>query len=214
MHKKPRLCAWFSKNYLGHPQPPTPFHINNTTNVRIVNNTIKHQKSRFMEMRYFWLLDHETQSNFIFHYQPGQENLGDYPTKHHSGDIHLHVWPYNLHMSISLSYLPYDAKPSAQRGCAEILGDSYYHKRTPLPSIPYNHACLTRALIPKTHKASTQQILNRHSMLANRHFSDNRRTFPRLQLTQIRAQWKLITLVSLLLTSENLYCNCRSLGRA
>jgi hypothetical protein len=28
---------------LGHPQPPTPIHIDNTTTVGIVNNTIKHQ---------------------------------------------------------------------------------------------------------------------------------------------------------------------------
>ncbi len=46
---------------LGHPQLPTPIHIDNTTKVGIVNNTIKRQRSRSMEMRYFWLLDGETQ---------------------------------------------------------------------------------------------------------------------------------------------------------
>jgi len=46
---------------LGHPQPPTPIHIDNTTTVGIVNNTIKQQQSRSMEMRYFWLLDGATQ---------------------------------------------------------------------------------------------------------------------------------------------------------
>ncbi len=45
---------------LGHPQPPTPIHIDNTTTVGIVNNTIKRQCSRAMEMRYFWLLDGKT----------------------------------------------------------------------------------------------------------------------------------------------------------
>ena len=49
---------------LGHPQPPTPIHIDNTTTVGIVNNTIKRQRSRSMEMRYFWLLDGETQQYF------------------------------------------------------------------------------------------------------------------------------------------------------
>jgi hypothetical protein len=43
----------------GHPQPPTPIHIDNTTTVGIVNNTIKQQSSCTMEMRYFWLLDGE-----------------------------------------------------------------------------------------------------------------------------------------------------------
>jgi hypothetical protein len=37
----------------GHPQPPTLIHINNITTVGIVNNTIKRQWSRAMEMRYF-----------------------------------------------------------------------------------------------------------------------------------------------------------------
>ena len=76
---------------LGHPQPPTLIHINNTTTVGIVNNTIKRQKSWAMEIRYFWLLDHKAQSQFSFHCQPGQENLGDYTTKHHLADIHQHV---------------------------------------------------------------------------------------------------------------------------
>ena len=57
---------------LDHPQPPTPIHIDNTTTVGIVNNTIKQQQSRSMEMRYFWLLDQESQKYFKFYYQPGQ----------------------------------------------------------------------------------------------------------------------------------------------
>jgi hypothetical protein len=38
---------------LGHPQPPTPIHIDNTTTVGIVKNTIKQQHLRAMVMRYF-----------------------------------------------------------------------------------------------------------------------------------------------------------------
>jgi hypothetical protein len=56
---------------LGHPQPPTLIHIDNTTTVGIVNNTIKCQWSRSMEMQYFWLLDGEMQQYFKFYYQPG-----------------------------------------------------------------------------------------------------------------------------------------------
>ena len=63
---------------LGHPQPPTPMHVDNSTAVGIVNNTIKRQRSRSMEMRYFWLLDQETQKYVDIFYHPGQENLGDY----------------------------------------------------------------------------------------------------------------------------------------
>ncbi len=51
---------------LGHPQPPTPIHIDNTPTVGIVNNTVKQQPSRAMEMQYFWLLDGESQRQFKF----------------------------------------------------------------------------------------------------------------------------------------------------
>ena len=78
---------------LGHPQPPTPIHIGNTTAVGIVKSTIKRQRSRSMEMRYFWLLDQQAQKYFKFSYQPGQYNMGDYPTKHHTAAMHHHVRP-------------------------------------------------------------------------------------------------------------------------
>ena len=65
---------------MGHTQPPIPIHIDNTTAVGIVNNTIKRQQSGAFEMRYFWLLDQEAQRIFDFLHHPGKENLGDYYT--------------------------------------------------------------------------------------------------------------------------------------
>ena len=66
---------------MGHPQPPTPIHVDNTTAAGIVNNTIKRQRSRAMNMRYFWLLCHEAQRILSVRYHPGQENLGNMPSK-------------------------------------------------------------------------------------------------------------------------------------
>jgi hypothetical protein len=60
---------------LDHPQPPTPIHIDNTTTVGIVNNTVKPQRSRVMEMRYFWLLDGESQRQFKSTGNPGKKTL-------------------------------------------------------------------------------------------------------------------------------------------
>ena len=45
------FCLILAK--LGHPQPPTLMPFDNTTTVGIVNNTIKQQQSRSMELRYF-----------------------------------------------------------------------------------------------------------------------------------------------------------------
>ena len=76
---------------MGHQQPPTPTHIDNITCVGIVNNTQKRSKSRAMQGKYFWLLDGDAQNEFSFHQHPGQENLGDYPSKAHQETIHKHV---------------------------------------------------------------------------------------------------------------------------
>ena len=46
---------------LGHPQPKIPVHCDNATAVEIANNTIKRQRSRAMEMRYFWTCEKDAQ---------------------------------------------------------------------------------------------------------------------------------------------------------
>jgi hypothetical protein len=55
---------------LDHPQPPSPIHIDITTTVSIVNNTIKRQRSWAMEMQYYWLLDSKSKHYFKFYFQP------------------------------------------------------------------------------------------------------------------------------------------------
>ena len=42
---------------LGHPQPPTPIHCDNSTAAGIANNMVKRQQSCSMEMQYFWIAD-------------------------------------------------------------------------------------------------------------------------------------------------------------
>ncbi len=113
---------------LRHLQPPTPIHIDNTTTVGIINNTIKRQWSWAMEMRYFWLLNGIQKHFRFYYYQPGKENLGNYPSKHDSDNIHWHVCPYHVHMNNSPTVLPQAAKPSSQQGCAETLADPYKGK--------------------------------------------------------------------------------------
>jgi hypothetical protein len=112
-------------NKLGHPQPPTPIHNDNTTTVGIINNSIKQQRSHAMEMRYFWLLDRKLQIYFRFYYQPGQENLGNYWSKYHTAYIHKHVQPYYVHTNKSPALLPWALKPSIWP----------YAKKSPLPRI-------------------------------------------------------------------------------
>jgi hypothetical protein len=107
---------------LGHSRPLTGIHIDDTTTVGIVDNTIKRQWSQTIKMQYFWLLDGIVQKQFRFHYQLGQEKLGDYPLKHHSANIHQHVCPYYVHMN------------NSPTGCAETLAYPYKGE-IPLPRV-------------------------------------------------------------------------------
>jgi hypothetical protein len=63
---------------MGHPQPKTPVHCDNATVVGIGNNTIKRQRTRSMEMRYFWVGDKVAQDMYTLSWHPGQGNLADY----------------------------------------------------------------------------------------------------------------------------------------
>ena len=119
---------------MGHPQPPTPIHCDNSTAVGITSNTIKRQRSRAMNMRYFWLLCHEAHKLFKINYHPGQENLGDYASKHHTGAHHRRVRPFYLHTDQSPRLLPRAARPSERRGCVGTRHNPYV-SRTPLPRI-------------------------------------------------------------------------------
>ena len=120
---------------MGHPQPKTPVHCDNATAVGIANNTIKRQRSRSMEMRFFWIGDKIAQGMYKFCWYPGQENLADYQSKHHTGAHHVAVRPWYLHMPNSPRVLPRAASPSALKGCVGTLKDGYVRK-VPLPRAP------------------------------------------------------------------------------
>ena len=120
---------------MGHPQPSTPIHIDNSTCVEIVNGAIKRERSRARENRYFWLLDQEAHKYFQFCHHPGAENMGDYPSKTHTGPIHEHVRPWVMQMKNFPTELPRAYLLSARRGCAEMLV-SPYRKGIYLPRIP------------------------------------------------------------------------------
>jgi hypothetical protein len=42
-----------------------------------------------MDMRFYWLRDHDAQKQFKFFWRPGKTNLGNYWTKHHCTAHHI-----------------------------------------------------------------------------------------------------------------------------
>ena len=119
---------------LGHPQPPTPVHCDNSTAVAIANDTVKKQRSRSMEKNFFWVTNQVELGNFHVTWHPGQETLADYFTKHFDAKHHQMVRPYYLHMHNSPAYLPRALAPSTLKGCVGTLPNGYT-RSTPLPRL-------------------------------------------------------------------------------
>jgi hypothetical protein len=90
---------------LGHTQPPTPLRTENSTAFSIVNETFKQKRSKAMDMRYHWLTDRVRQKQFDVYWRPGNENLADYHTKHHSAQHHKDMRHLILHEANSLQVL-------------------------------------------------------------------------------------------------------------
>ena len=130
---------------LGHPQPRNPVHCDNATAVGITNNTVKGQRSRSMEMRYFWVSDKISQNAYDVRWHPGQENLADYQSKHHAGSHHKAVRPWYLHEKNSPTVLPRAHRPSTLKGCVGTLPEGYV-RNVPLPRVPVRQSAQSQQI--------------------------------------------------------------------
>jgi hypothetical protein len=84
----------------------------NSTANGILNGTVKQQRSRAMDMRFYWMKDRTQQGQFNVLWAPGRDNLADYFTKHHSPAHHRLMRPQYLHE-------PKSIHSRIQRGCVE-----------------------------------------------------------------------------------------------
>jgi hypothetical protein len=149
---------------MGHPQPPTPVHCDNSTAVGISNNTVKRQRSRAMEMRYFWVVDQVNNKHLRVTWHPGAENFGDYVTKHHGGKHHIQVRLVYTHQPDSKRQLPRAQTPSALRGCvnpARGTQQSRQQSRMVPPRVRFNHA-LQGPCRPAHNPFTYESLLSNH----------------------------------------------------
>jgi hypothetical protein len=73
---------------MGHKQDATEFKTDDTTEYGIINNTVQQKRSKAMDMRFYWVKDRVEQDQFNVGWAPGDTNMGDYFTKHHSPSHH------------------------------------------------------------------------------------------------------------------------------
>ena len=78
---------------MGHPQPPTPIQVDNTTAVGFANSRIKLKATKAIDMRFYWIRDRIAQNQFLVYWGPGDGNSADYVSKHHSPKHHQIMRP-------------------------------------------------------------------------------------------------------------------------
>jgi hypothetical protein len=147
---------------LGYPQPPTSVTLDNTTAVGFTNGTIKRNRTKAIDMRYYWLLDREAQQQFKFRWQPAHLNRADYPSKHHPPKHHIEQRPFYVENaairqpSTSVSALPptLSLYHRALRGCVDPISHPapgcypFAARRAPVGL--HEPACATQKLPPQT----------------------------------------------------------------
>jgi hypothetical protein len=161
---------------MGHAQGPTPLQFDNKCAVGILTDTVVQRRSKAMDMRFYWIRDRQRQNQFHVHWKRAQDNLADYPTKHHSTKHHISVRPTyvlnNLHDELQL-------QPSyAQRYCKGVLTHNTPNasKAQPLSS-RYRTSAGTAQ--PLSSRYRTCPLLNNNTvaMHSNRHCQNPRLAF-------------------------------------
>ena len=59
---------------LGHPQPATPMRTDNSTASGIINGTFAQDRSKAMDMRFYWIVDRVKQGQFKVYWERGITN--------------------------------------------------------------------------------------------------------------------------------------------
>jgi hypothetical protein len=104
---------------MGHKQDATELKSDNTAADGIINNTVQQKRSKAMDMKFYWVKDRVEQYQFNVGWAPGETNMGDSFTKHHSPDHHKRMRPYYLHDKHS-PMIRHDTRLAILRGCVDI----------------------------------------------------------------------------------------------
>ena len=67
---------------MGHPQPPTPIQIDNTTGLGVFGKSLTPKAMKSTDMQHWWMRDRSDQNQFRYYCGPGKYNWTDYWTKH------------------------------------------------------------------------------------------------------------------------------------
>ena len=98
------LCTTLEE--LGHPQPTMLVLVDNSTAVGLANDTVTQQRSRAIDMHFYWIRDRVNQQQYHVYWAPAHQNLADYFTKHHTPSHHHKMRKYFVYTTASPKFLP------------------------------------------------------------------------------------------------------------
>ena len=78
----------------------------------ILTSTFKQNRSKAIDMQFYWLWHRAAQGQFRIYWDRGKTNLADYFSKHHLDSHHRKVQPI---------YVSTKNSPSSLQGCIELL---------------------------------------------------------------------------------------------
>jgi hypothetical protein len=84
---------------MGYPQGSTIIMCDNTCAIGIATDSVKHKRSKAIDMRFHWIRNRIRQSQFTIAYIPTQQNLVDYFTKNLPFESHQPFHPFLVHTS-------------------------------------------------------------------------------------------------------------------
>ena len=100
---------------MGHPQPPTSMEVENETAIGFLKSTMKQNRSKAIDMRFYWVRDRAKQNQFLIYWRPGANNVWDYVSKHHSPAHHQTMCP-NFYVNL-VCQNPF----SSTENCLQVL---------------------------------------------------------------------------------------------
>ena len=119
---------------MGHPRPPTPVQVYNSTELGIATGTIKQRNSKAMDMCFYWIRDIGNQDQINIYWKPGSTNRGYYYKKQFPPSHQTTVRPDYLHVS---KY----GNPITLQGCVNLTLSSNHpaHPCAPAKGIAHAH---------------------------------------------------------------------------
>jgi hypothetical protein len=82
---------------MGHKKNHMKLTTYNMTAERITNGTVQQNRSKAMDMRFYWIKDYIEQDQLFVNWATGDTHTSDYFTKFHASSHHAHMRPFYLH---------------------------------------------------------------------------------------------------------------------